>query len=86
MDMTKLNADLTAATAALSAVSMAFPIAIAAYTVLKGIWQSTNPGKPEADYLAYLQTASQANIDDTSARLIADGYVASADGKTWTKP
>ena len=70
---------------AISLVSTAFPQFIAAYTVLKAIWLRTNPGKTEADYLEYLRSASQANIDDTAALLAADGYKLQPDG-SWKKP
>lgn len=84
MDIQKLNDELTAASAALSSLSVGIPIALAAYNILKTIWTRTNPGKTEADYLAYLQTASQANIDETAALLKADGYVEDPPG-TWRK-
>ena len=84
VNMTTVTADLTAATTALSAVSVAFPIAMAAYSMLRIIWLRTNPGKTEADYLTYLQTASQSNIDDSAVILIADGYVLMPDG-SWKK-
>lgn len=70
--------------AALTTLSVAVPQFAAAYGILKVIWMRTNPGKTEADYLAYLQTSAQANIDDTSALLIADGFVQAADG-SWKK-
>lgn len=84
MTIETINAEIAAATSALSAVSIAVPIAMAAYTLFKGIWLSTNPGKTEADYLTYLQTASQSNIDDTATYLTAQGYTQQADG-SWRK-
>jgi hypothetical protein len=70
--------------AAVTLVSTVFPQAMAAYQILKAIWMATNPGKTEADYLAYLQTASQQNLDDASAILKAHGYV--PDGAGGWKP
>lgn len=70
---------------AISLVSTVFPQFIAAYTVLKTIWFRMNPGRTEADYLEYLRSASQTNIDDSAAFLVADGYVQQADG-SWKKP
>ena len=61
-------------------------MAMTAYSILKNIWLKTNPGKTEADYQVYLQTSSQANIDDSSAVLLADGYTTDDGGLTWKKP
>lgn len=85
MSIDTITADVGKATTLLNDITADVALAMTAYSIFKGIWLRTNPGKTEADYLTYLQTASQANIDDTAALLIADGYTASADGKTWTK-
>ena len=84
MDINKIIQGVTDASALLASVNGALPAAIAAYNVLFGIWARMNPGKPESEFLAYLQTASQANVDDTAAYLKAQGYVETAPG-TWTK-
>jgi len=61
--------------------------ALTAYNILKTIWLTVNPSKTEADYKAYLQTASQTNIDTTTAYLVAQGYVETPAGSgNWTKP
>lgn len=82
--------DAKSVTGVLTAVAALQPdiaIALTAYNLLKGIWQSTNPGKTEADYLAYLQSASQTNVDTTSAYLQAQGYVETPPGSgKWSKP
>lgn len=68
-------------------ISTEFPIAFSAYSILKTIWMRTNPGKTEADYRAYLQTTSQANIDDSAAILKADGWIEEPPGSgNWHKP
>jgi hypothetical protein len=61
-------------------------LALAAYEKLKGIWTAQNPGKTEDDFRADLRNSSNVNIVDASAQLIADGWVLSPDGRTWTKP
>lgn len=70
---------------ALTLVTSVMPQALAAYSILKVIWQRTNPGKTEADYLSFLQTSAQTNTDESSAILKADGYVQDAAGN-WSKP
>lgn len=85
MDITKITTNIEAATAALSSVSVAIPIALAAYGVLKDIWQKENPGKTEAEFILDLQTKSQLNIDGTAAYLTSQGYVQQPDG-SWRKP
>lgn len=69
---------------AISLISMALPQVMTAYQLFKVIWLRTNPGKTEADFLTYLQTASQANIDDSAAILTADGFVEVSPGN-WVK-
>lgn len=76
---------LTDAAGVIAAFEPDIAIAITAYNVLKGIWMSEFPGKTEADYQTFLQTASQTNIDTTAAYLTAQGYVQDASG-AWTKP
>lgn len=71
--------------AAVSLISLAVPQAMAAYNILRAIWLRTNPGKNEADYLQYLQDASQQNVDESAAILKADGYVQDANGN-WSRP
>jgi len=70
---------------ALTLISAFLPQAATAYQLFKVIWTVSNPGKTEADYLAYLTTASQQNITDADAILKADGYVQDASGN-WSKP
>ena len=66
-------------------VNAALPTFIAAYNVLKGIWTRMNPGKTEADFVNYLNSSSQQNVDDSAAILKADGYEEQPDG-SWKKP
>lgn len=73
-------------TAAIGLISSVFPPALAAYNVLRGIWMSVNPGQPESAYLAFLQTASQTNIDQSAAILLADGFVEVTPGNWVKKP
>lgn len=61
-------------------------LALAAYEKLHAIWASSNPGKTEDDFRAELRSDSTLNITDASAQLVADGWVLSSDGRTWTKP
>ena len=61
-------------------------LALAAYDKLRGIWMASNPGKTEDDFRADLRNSSNVNIVDASAQLVADGWVLSPDGRTWTKP
>lgn len=84
ISITDVNAAIVTANSAMATVNAALPIALAAYNILKGIWLRTNPGKTEADYVGYLQAASLANVDDTAALLISDGYVEQPDG-SWKK-
>ncbi len=80
--------NLTTVTAALTAVSALQPdiaIALAAYSTFKSIWMAITPGKTEADFVAFLQTTSQANIDSTAVYLQAQGYVETTPGN-WSKP
>lgn len=69
---------------AIGTVNAALPTLITAYNVLKAIWQRLNPTATEADFLNYLKTSAQANVDDSAAILKADGYVEQADG-SWKK-
>ena len=80
-----MTINLTELNAAAALVSTMLPQVATAYAILKTIWLRTNPGKTEADFVSYLGTASQANIDDTAALLKADGYIEQADG-SWKKP
>lgn len=80
-----MKIDLTAINTAVTLVATVAPELTAAYTVLFGIWSRVNPGKTEDDFRAYLRTASQANIDDTAAQLLKDGWTQDADGR-WTPP
>lgn len=83
--MNKPNINAAAVNDALALVSTVLPQAMAAYSILKLIWLRTNPGKTEADFLSYLEQASQLNVDETEAILKADGYV--QDGKGgWSRP
>lgn len=84
MTIDTITADLGKASTLLTSLSADVALAMSAYALLKRIWMQTNPGKTEADYQAYLQSASQANIDDTAALLEADGFVEDPPG-TWTK-
>ena len=77
--------NVAAVVGALAQVDEALPLALTAFQALKTIFLRTNPGKTEADYIAYLKTSAQANIDDTEAILQADGWTENADG-SWTKP
>lgn len=78
---------ITDALTTVAALQPDIAIALTAYNALKGIWMGLNPGKTEADYLAYLQTASQTNVDTTSAYLKAQGYVETPpDSGNWSKP
>lgn len=71
--------------AAVSLISVVLPQVSAAYGILRVIWHQTNPGKTEADFLTFLQTASQKNVDDSSAILVADGYVQDPASGNWSK-
>jgi hypothetical protein len=72
--------------AAVSLISAVVPQVAAAYGILKSIWQRTNPGMTEADFLTYLQQASQKNVDEAAVILTADGYVQDPVTGQWTKP
>lgn len=85
MSIDTLTADIGKASGILTSVSADVAAAMTAYALLKSIWLRMNPGKTEQDFLDYLQTSSQSNIDDASAQLLSDGWVLSADGKTWSK-
>ena len=85
MDINKINANIATASAALTAVTDGIALAVTAYSILKGIWLRTNPGKTEDDYLNYLKSSSQLNIDDTATQLKADGWVETSPGN-WTQP
>lgn len=78
---------ITDALTAVAALQPDIALALGAYSILKNIWMTTNPGKTEADYQTYLQTASQRDIDDTSVYLVAQGYVETPAGSgNWAKP
>ena len=78
---------VTDAVTAIAALEPDVAIAVTAYNLLKSIWTTTNPGKTEADYQAYLATASQTNIDTTAAYLTAQGYIETPSGSgNWAKP
>ena len=78
---------ITDALTVVGAIEPDIAIALTAYTVLHGIWATITPGKTEADYAAYLQTASQTNIDTTAVYLKAQGYVETPAGSgNWSKP
>ena len=78
---------ITDALTAVAAVQPDIAIALSAYQLFKGIWQSMNPGKTEADFQNYLQTASQTNIDVTASYLKAQGFTENPPGSgNWTKP
>lgn len=70
---------------ALSVITAFVPQAATAYVLFRNVWLVANPGKTEADYLQMLSDASQKNINDSSAILMADGYVQDANGN-WSKP
>lgn len=72
-------------TADVAAVVPVLPQLLAAYNAFKTIWTVLNPGKTEADFEAYLVSASQTNITDADVILLKDGYVKGPDGK-WSKP
>ena len=79
--------NVTDAATLISAFEPDIAIALSAYTLLKGIWTTLNPGKTEADFQSYLQTASQTNIDTTSAYLRSQGYTETPMGSgNWSKP
>lgn len=79
--------NLTSVLGAVTAIEPDIAIALAAYSAFRGIWMAINPGKTEADFTAYLQTTSQANIDTTSVYLKAQGYVETPVGSgNWAKP
>jgi hypothetical protein len=61
-------------------------LALAAYEKLHAIWSTSNPGKTEDDFRSDLRAGANLNIVDASAQLVADGWVLSPDGRTWTKP
>ena len=78
---------ITTAAAAIAALEPDVALAVTAYNLLHGIWTTMNPGKTEADYQAYLQTASQTNVDTTAAYLTSQGYVETPPGSgNWAKP
>ena len=77
--------NVTEVNAAVSLISVIVPQAAAAYSILKVIWQRTNPGKTEADFLTYLSQESQKNVDESAAILIADGYVQDPATGNWSK-
>lgn len=66
--------------AALQVISVASPILFAAYQGFRTIWLLSNPGKSEADYIAYLITAATRTISDSDAILISIGYKQDAQG------
>lgn len=79
--------NVTDAAAVIAAFEPDITIALTAFNVLKAIWITVNPGKNEADYLTYLQTASQTNIDTTSVYLKAGGWIEDPPGSgNWAKP
>lgn len=78
---------VTDAATAIAALEPDVAIAVTAYNLLHSIWTTMNPGKTEADYKAYLATASQTNIDTTAAYLTAQGYIETPAGSgNWAKP
>ena len=78
---------LTSILTQIAALQPDIAIALTAYNVLHSIWTATNPGKTEADYQNYLQTASQTNIDTTASYLRAHGYIETPAGSgNWSKP
>ena len=81
----QVSGALTKANDAMTILGTVVPQAMIAYNMFKVIWLMSNPGKTEEDYLTMLTTASQANIDQSSAILLADGYVEDAQGN-WSKP
>ncbi len=79
--------NITDALTVVAALQPDIVLALTAYNVLHGIWSAVNPGKTEADYLAYLQAASQVNVDTTTSYLKAQGYVENPPGSgSWSKP
>lgn len=83
LNLSKLN--LTEINAGLSTISTALPLLVAAYEGYRAIWAATHPGETEAQFLAALQTASLANVDQSSAILVGLGYVQQSDG-SWKAP
>lgn len=83
--MAKVSINVAELEAAVGLVTRVIPVLGTAFSVLQSIWLRTNPGKTEADFLDYLDTASQANIDDSAAILRADGFIEGPPG-TWKKP
>lgn len=77
--------NLTEVNDAVALISTVLPQVGAAYGILRVIWQRTNPGKTEADFLSFLQSESQKNVDESSAILIADGYVQDPLTGNWSK-
>ena len=70
---------------AMAVVGTVLPQALVAYNLFQVIWLSSHPGSTEEDYLKFLTDASQKNVDESAAILIADGFVQDAAGN-WSRP
>lgn len=77
---------LSGVDAAVSTVSSALPVLMAAYAGFKAIWMSTHPGATETDYIAYLEQAAQRGHEFNAAWLTANGYALQPDGSWKVAP